>query len=167
MSREHPKNKPAQQYEEPDRRGEGKEEREGDRKPHVQAALCMNDPVAQVVALREERRKVRTTNLGFDGYLSDASHLEVRVVETEQGVLLRVLLLRRSWSAISLDPRRASHPILLAFLLRLLLPLFRTSQPGTTGHLVTGQYGLVLGADNSRVRRGEAKAPSCLWFLQF
>ena len=81
--------------------------------------------------------------------------------------LLRVLLLRRSWSAISLDPRRASHPILLAFLLRLLLPLFRTSQPGTTGHLVTGQYGLVLGADNSRVRRGEAKAPSCLWFLQF
>ena len=108
MSREHPKNKPAQQYEEPDRRGEGKEEREGDRKPHVQAALCMNDPVAQVVALREERRKVRTTNLGFDGYLSDASHLEVRVVETEQGVLLRVLLLRRSWSAISPDPRRAS-----------------------------------------------------------
>ena len=81
--------------------------------------------------------------------------------------LLRVLLLRRSWSAISLDPRRASHPILLAFLLRLLLPLFRTSQPGTTGHLVTGQYGLVLRADNSRVRRGEAKAPSCLWFLQF
>ena len=68
--------------------------------------------------------------------------------------LLRVLLLRRSWSAISLDPRRASHPILLAFLLRLFLPLFRTSQPGTTGHLVTGQYGLVLGADNSRVRRG-------------
>ena len=81
--------------------------------------------------------------------------------------LLRVLLLRRSWSAISLDPRRASHPILLAFLLRLLLPLFRTSQPGTTGHMVTGQYGLLLGADNSRVRRGEAKAPSCLWFLQF
>ena len=68
--------------------------------------------------------------------------------------LLRVLLLHRSWSAISLDPRRASHPILLAFLLRLLLPPFRTSQPGTTGHLVTGQYGLVLGADNSRVRRG-------------
>ena len=108
MSREHPKNKPAQQYEEPDRRAEGKKEREGDRKPHVQAALCMNDPVAQVVALREERWKVRTTNLGFDGYLSDASHLEVRVVETEQGVLLRVLLLRRSWSAISPDPRRAS-----------------------------------------------------------
>ena len=72
------------------------------------------------------------------------------------------------------------HLLLRDLLLRLLLPLFRTSQPGTTGQLqvlrwiyprsqpwragvergnhprhrlVTGQYGLVLGADNSRVRR--------------
>ena len=85
---------------------------------------------------------------------------------------------RRGGPRVALDPRRASHPLLLAFLLRLLRPLFRTSQPRTTGHvqvlrwiyprpqpwrsgmergnhrLVTGQYGLVLGADNSRVRRG-------------